>query len=98
MQACLCSRQRSPSFAGQSYCQVAQQLSAKTCDLGAELAACKTLAKRAASGGASERCRQLKRSTGEAGSPTHRNEQLQLQCRLPKRLTGRLPYLPGYAS
>ncbi len=43
-------------------------------------------------------CRQPKRSTGEAGSPTHRNEQLQLQCRLPKRLTGRLPYLPGYAS
>ena len=45
MQACLCSSQRSPSFAGQSYGQVAQQLSAKTCDLGAELAACKTLGK-----------------------------------------------------
>ena len=44
MQACLCSRQRSPSFAGQSYGQVAQQLSAKTCDLDAEPAACKTLA------------------------------------------------------
>mgnify|MGYP004327361467 CR=1 FL=1 len=28
-------------------------------------------------------CGQPKRSTGEAGSPTHRNEQLQLQCRLP---------------
>ena len=95
MQACLCSRQRSPSFAGQSYGQVAQQLSAKTCDLDAELAACKTLGKSRA---AEQQCRQPKRSTGEAGSPTHRNEQLQLQCRLPKRLTGRLPYLPGYAS
>ena len=57
-----------------------------------------TLAILAPVSGLSAQCRQPKRSTGEAGSPTHRNEQLQLQCRLPKRLTGRLPYLPGYAS
>ena len=51
MQASLCSRQRSPSFAGQCYAPVAQQLSAKEGGFWPGLAACKTLANMAGLGG-----------------------------------------------